>query len=150
MRFIEVVFLLLAALAVIGLCLHGWLVEGHSPTVILPPTGIAGVLVLLSAIRVWRTLRVGEKGANAILQHRYWDELRASFPGLLWCLAALPTIALLGYPIGLALFAVVFGRAHGGSWLGSLLSGGFVFAVCWFLAARVLSISIDLLPGWLA
>lgn len=150
MKLSELLFLALVAAAVTALCLHAWLVERQSAMVILPPAGIAAALVLLAAVRAWRTLRLAEAGAQVALQQRYWKELRETFPGLLWCLAALPLILLLGYLLGLTVFAVVFARGHGSGWPASLASGAFAFAASWLLARLLLSVPLEILPPWLA
>lgn len=152
MKLAEILFLALLAGMVTALCLHGWLAEGYGPTVLLPPAGIALVLVLLAALRAWLTLAEGTNDGNgqAALQRRYWQELRGSAKGLLWCMAVLPLLLLLGYPLGLALAAAAYARAHGAGWPAALLAGGFAFAVCWGLAGRLLGVPIALLPGWLA
>ncbi|HMA16300.1 MAG: hypothetical protein ACM35H_15165 [Bacteroidota bacterium] len=150
MKLSEIIFLLLISAAVTALCLHAWLVERQSTMVILPPAGIAATLVLLCIIRGWRTLRLEEGAAQSTLQYRYWKELRETVPGLLWCLLALPFILLLGYPLGLAGFAVVFARGHGSGWPASLASGGFAFAATWMLTRALLSAPLDVVPWWLA
>lgn len=150
MKLAEIVFLLIVSAVVAALCLHGWLVEGYGPTVMLPPAGIALVLVVLAALRAWLTLAEGDGDGQAALQLAYWQELRGTAKGLLWCMAVLPLLLLLGYPLGLALAAAAYARFHGAGWPGSLLAGGFAFAVCWGLAGRLLGVPVALLPGWLA
>ena len=150
MKLPEIVFLVGVSLAVLVLCLHGWLVEGYSPTVILPPAGMAVVIVSLAAWRIWRTLRVGGADSGAALQQAYWQELSGTTRGLLWCMSALPLLLVFGYPFGLTLFAVLYARGHGGGWPGSLLAGGFAFVFCWGMAGHLFGVSMDLLPEWLA
>lgn len=150
MKLAEIFFLLLLSAGATALCLHGWLVEGYAPTVILPPAGITLVLVILAGARAWLTLTSGGGDAQAVLQATYWQELRGTAGGLLWCLAVLPTLLLLGYPLGLALSAAVYARCHGAGWSGGLLAGGFAFAVCWGLAGRLLGVPVEILPGWLS
>jgi len=148
MKRAELAFLVLLSAVVVALCLHGWLLEGYGPTVILPPAGIAVVLVALAALRAWMTLARRDGDVQTALLRRYWDDLRGTAGGLLWCLAVLPLLLLLGYPLGLALTAAVYARFHGAGWAATLLAGGFAFAVCWGLAGRILGVSMSLLPGW--
>jgi hypothetical protein len=145
----EILFLVIVSACAAALCLHGWLVEDYAPTVILPPAGIALVLAVLAGVRAWLTLTSGGGAAQAALQAAYWRELRGSAGGLLWCLAVLPLLLLLGYPLGLTLSAAIYARFHGAGWGGSLLAGGFAFAVCWGLAGRLLGVPVEILPGWL-
>jgi hypothetical protein len=148
MRIVEVLFLLGISAVAVVLCLHGWLVAGHGPTVILPPAGIAAVLVILASLRLLRTLRLEAGDAEDDLQRQYWEELSGSVGPLLWCLAVPPLLLLLGYPLGLALFVAGYVRAHGGSWTASLLGGGGAGAVVWFGAKGALGVPVPLLPGW--
>ena len=150
MKLTEIVFLLLVCAIAVALCLHGWLVEGYGAIVIVPPALIALVLVVLAAVRVLRTLKIAPEGAERALQVEYWQELRGSVPALVWCMSAAPLLFLLGYPMGLAVFAGLFARVFGSGWTGSLLTAGLAFAVVWFAARGLLGVPIPLLPGWLA
>ena len=150
MKFAEIAFLSVVSVAVAALCLHGWLVEGYGPTVIVPPAGIAVVIVVFAGVRAWMTLASRDGDAQGVLLQRYWDDLRGTSGGLLWCLAVLPMLLLLGYPLGLAVTAAAYARFHGAGWAATLLAAGFAFAVCWGLAGRLLGVSVALLPGWLA
>jgi hypothetical protein len=125
------------------------LAGGYGPLVILPPTGIVAVLVALAALRGWLTLKTTGEGTQAALQSAYWQELRSTAGPLLWCMAVLPLLLLLGYPIGLTVSATAYARCHGAGWRGALLAGGFAFAVSWGLAGQVLGVPISLSPGWL-
>jgi len=146
----EIAFLLLLSAMVAGFSLHGWLVEGYGPTVILPPAGIAVVVVLLALLRGWTTLTSRDGDPQAVLLAGYWRELCGTAVGLLWCLAVLPLLLVLGYPLGLTVAAVAYARFHGAGWAATALAGGFAFAVCWGLAGRLLGVPVPLLPGWLA
>ncbi|MEQ8356860.1 MAG: hypothetical protein RH942_15060 [Kiloniellaceae bacterium] len=150
MKQTEIVFLFVVCAAAVALCLHGWLVVGQGPIVILPPALIALALVVLSAVRVFRTLKITESTAEGALQLAYWQALRGSFLGLLWCLSAAPLLLLLGYPIGLAVFAAVYTRVNGAGAFAAVLTGGLAFAVVWVVAGKLLAVPLVLLPGWLS
>lgn len=149
MKLSEVVFLLLVPLTAVALCLHGWLVEGQAPMVILPPAGVATLLVLLSALRAWRTLRSAEGESEFTLLRQYWSELRGSFRGLLWCFSALPLILLLGYTPGLGAFAALVAQGQGRGWRASLAAGTLTGAATWLIARWLLGVRLAVLPEWL-
>ena len=150
MKQTEIVFLFTVCAAAVALCLHGWLVAGQGPIVILPPALIALALAVLSAVRVFRTLKITEGTAEGALQLAYWQALRGSFRGLLWCLSAAPLLLLLGYPIGLTVFAAVYARVNGAGAFAAVLTGGLAFAVVWVVAGKLLGVPLVLLPGWLS
>lgn len=149
MRLAEIAFLLLLSMSIGGLCLYGWLVAGYDRTMILPPASITCVVVLLAALRGWLTLTCRAGGARAGLLQGYWQELRSSSAGLLWCLALLPLLLVLGYPLGLATAAAAYARFHGAGWAATALAGGFSLAACWGLAGQLLGVPVPLLPGWM-
>jgi len=58
-------------------------------------------------------------------------EAEAVWPlaSLLWLVAIVPTVVLLGFRLGLPLYALAYARAHRQGWLGSLLLTALVVAV---------------------
>ncbi len=150
MKLAEIVFLLLICAVAVALCLHGWLVVGHGPLVIAAPAMLALALLVLSAVRILRSLGIGGDGGEAALQQQYWRELRGSFRPLLWSLSAAPLLLLLGYPLGLAVFVGLYARAFGSGWRGSAVAAVCAFAVVWGGAGGLFGVPIPLLPGWLA
>lgn len=150
MKLSEIGFLMALCIGMTVLCLYGWLVAGYGPLVLLPPVGIAAVVVPLGVVRGVLTLTLRSGDGQAALLRGYWRELRGTIGGLLWCLSVLPLLLLLGYPIGLSVFATLYARSHGAQWVGSLLAGAFAFAVCWGGAGKLLGVPVALVPGWWA
>ena len=149
MKVTEIVFLLLICGVATALCLHGWLVVGHGPLVIAAPAMMTLALLVLSAVRILRSLEIAGNGEEAALQREYWQELRGSFRAMLWTLSAAPLLLLLGYPLGLAVFAGLYARVFGSGWLGSLLTAGGAFVVVRWGAGQLFGVPIPLLPGWM-
>jgi hypothetical protein len=149
-RLPEIVFLAAIGALAAGLCLYGWFIAGYAATVIVPPLAIALALLVFSAVRVLRSRQPAATAAEAELQRQYWEELRGSYGGALWCLLVLPLLLLLGMPLGLAVFAAAYARAHGGSWRGSIACGAAVLFAVWLFAMTILGLPVGWLPGWWA
>jgi len=150
MKAAELIFLTLICLAAAALCLHSWLVAGDGPLVIAAPAGIALALIVFSAVRALQTVKECAGSAQAELQADYWRQLRGSLRPMLGCLLAVPLLFLLGYPLGLAVFAAGYARAFGAGLAGALALAVLTFAAVWLGAAGLLGISLPLLPEWLA
>jgi hypothetical protein len=150
MKATELIFLAVICLAAALLCLHGWLVAGDGPLVIAAPAGLALVLILLAAVRALETVKERAGSEQAELQAEYWRQLSGSLRPMLGCLLAAPLLLLLGYPLGLAVFAAGYARAFGAGRAGALILAALTFAAVWFGAADLLGIGLPLLPEWLA
>lgn len=96
-----------AVLLVDGLVLWGIAVEGYRAAANLMPAAVAVAVTLLCIPIVWRGRREGredEPGAGTLV---------VSGSGLVWLVALAPVVFLLGFRLGLPIYAFVYAVGHG-------------------------------------
>ena len=69
-----------------------------------------------------------------------------AWPSMMWVVAIVPMVFLLGYPMGLALYVFVYLKSHGQGWLTSGLLALGTLAVVYLGFARLLGVPLPALP----
>ena len=151
---LEMVSLIIVAASMAGLCALGWLYYDYSKLVLRFPLIVAGTMFVVISTRLIALLRASETTKRAEPVATDNDVVEAGFKhgwghASLWLVAVLPSVALLGYPLGLAAYALVYTKSHDRSWRMAFALAAGIFAVAYFVFVKALLVPLPVLPFWL-
>lgn len=111
------------------------------------PYLVGGVLIALSA---WRLVQAIEgkrlPGEPEEPEEPTTESLREFAGTAAWLLGILPVVWLLGYPAGITLYIFAYLKAHGESWLMSIVLGTAGFAITYFVFVEALKVRLPVWP----
>jgi len=142
----EVAFLAVLAAFLAGFCLLGRFHYGYSAGLMLFPALVAGASLAVIGLQLAILARARSDGAAA-------RALPPKPPApalirLLWLVAILPFVALLGYPAGLALYLLCALRQAGEGWTVALAVAAGSLAVTLGLFVALLGVPLPVHPFW--
>lgn len=151
MRRLELACLAGVALATVGFCLLGWLAYDYSTVVLRLPVMVTAAMLVLISARAVALLRGPAPGVEAVAAPHSQPELKDGWvKAVLWLLAVLPAVVLLGYPLGLGLYVLAFVRLHGHGWRTAVAVGAAISGLSYLGFALLLSVPLPLVPLWMA
>ena len=107
---------------------------------------MACFLCLASLAQGWRapaTARAATEPAKADTSLTF----REALPAMLWIVAIVPIVFVLGFATGLPLYVFIYLKAHDQSWIQSAIAALCVLAVVYLFFVRILGMPPGLFPA---
>lgn len=142
----EIAFLAVLAAFLAGFCLLGRLHYGYSASLMLFPALVAGATLAVVGLQI--AILARRRQAGAAERALPPKPLAPPLVRLLWLVAVLPFIALLGYPAGLALYLLCALRQAGEGWAVAAAVAAGSLAVTLGLFVTLLGVPLPVHPFW--
>jgi hypothetical protein len=111
---------------------------------------LVGVVACFLCLASLAQGRRGPQTARAATDQTKGDgslTFREALPAMLWIVAIVPIVFVLGFAIGLPLYVLVYLKAHDRSWIQSVVVSICILAVVYLIFVRILAMPPGLFPA---
>ena len=157
MQRVEICFLLGICAILTGLCLLGLFYYEYSATLMRFPLMSAGVVLVVAMVQLgllWNRPATANApvGTGSMTERTAADAggspRRSILAKICWLFLILPLVLALGYPVGLAIYLLLFLKQVGESWKVALGISGTSLLLSYGLFVEMLGVPLPLLPSW--